>query len=206
MKSASVLSLLLAACVARDPYAGQTMQQQGSYQMTNDPMWAACQQQANEQMAVCNGLLSSGKNTSSAWELRGSYERIAQTCPAHAHDGLVGQFEECVVKLETFELKDDPEAPARRQAAKARVDATKQDAAFKGLISQWVDALDGKNITCRNRDLDDSHRRECERWHGEMAKVEDKLAQFLVAHGYDRRDFRALGLWPADPDWRTSPN
>jgi hypothetical protein len=67
-------------------------------------------------------------------------------------------------------------------------------------------ALDGKNITCRNRDVSDSDARECERWHAEMGKVEDRLSAYLVKQGYDKRDFRPLGLWPQDPDWRTSPN
>jgi hypothetical protein len=191
--------------MARDPYAGQPSQP-GGYQSTDDPKWSACQQQANPQLAICNAVLATGKNTSSAWELRGSYDQLAQTCPTHAHEGLVGQLEGCVAKLEAIELQDDPQAPSRRAAAKQQADATRQDPEFRALIDQWTQALDGKNITCRNRQVDESHRRECERWHGEMKKVEDQLEQYLVAHGYDRRDIRALGLWPHDRNWRTSPN
>ena len=167
--------------------------------MTNDQTWGACQQQANEQLATCNALLSTGKNTNSGWELRGSYDRISQTCPSHAHDGLLGQLEQCVGKLEAFELKDDPQAPSRRADAKPRVATTTQDPVFKKMIDEWLQALDGKNITCRHRDVSDSDARECERWHGEMTKVEDRISTFLVAQGYDKRDFRPLGLWPQDP-------
>lgn len=156
-------------------------------------------------LAVCNGILGTGKNTNSAWELRGSYTSIAETCPAHAHDGIVGQLEQCVVKLEAFELEDDPNAPSRREAAKPKVAATKDEPKFKEMIRDWLAALDGKNITCRNRRVSDSDERECQRWYGEMAKVEDQLAAFLTAQGYDRRDLRPLGLWPQDPNWRTSP-
>ena len=77
---------------------------------------------------------------------------------------------------------------------------------FQAIIDDWTRALDGKNITCRNRDVSDSDARECERWHTEMSKVEDRLAAYLVKQGYDKRDFRPLGLWPSDPDWRTSAN
>jgi len=210
MKLSVAASVLLFACIPSsrppDPYAGQPQATNGGYQMTNDQMWGACQQQANEQLATCNALLSTGKNTNSGWELRGSYDRISQTCPAHAHDGLLGQLEQCVGKLEAFELKDDPQAPSRRADAKPRVATTKQDPVFKKMIDEWLQALDGKNITCRHRDVSDSDARECERWHGEMTKVEDRIAAFLVAQGYDKRDLRPLGLWSQDPDWRTSPN
>jgi hypothetical protein len=205
----SVACLMLFACMPTrppDPYAGQPAASNGGYQATNDQMWGACQQQANEQLAVCNGVRSTGKNTNSAWEIRGAYDRISQTCPTHAHDGLLGQLEQCTVGLESFELAADPQAPTRRRDAKPRVEVTKQDATFKKLIDDWMQALDGKNITCRNREASDSDARECERWHGEMTKVEDKLAAFLVTQGYDKRDLRPLGLWPQDPDWRISPN
>ena len=199
--------LVLAACTPRDPYAGtQTTPSSGGYQYTNDPAFGACQQQANEQLGVCNGLFSTGKDTSSAWQLRAQYDRIAQTCPAHAHDGIVGQLEGCVTKLEAFELQQDPDAPKRREAAKPRVADTRAQPDFKQLVDDWTRALDGKNITCRNRDVDDSHARECERWHGELQAAADKLMRYLEANGYDRRDVDALGLWPHDPDWRTSPN
>ena len=204
----SLACVLLFACMptpAPAPFPGPPPAT-GGYQQTNDQMWGACQQQANEQLAVCRGVLGTRKNTNSAWEVRGSYDRIAQTCPSHAHDGLLGQLEQCTVSLESLELKDDPQAPTRRHDAKPRVEATKQDATFKKLIDDWMQALDGKNITCRNRDASDSDARECERWHGEMTKVEDRLAAFLVAQGYDKRDLRPLGLWPRDPDWRISPN
>jgi hypothetical protein len=202
--------ILLAACFPepRDPYAGQTTA--GGYQWTNDQTWAACQQQANEQLAVCNSITQagqqSGHSTNSAWELRASYDRIAQTCPAHAHDGLLGQYEQCVVQLEASDLKADPAAPARRESAKPRVAVTKQDPTFQQLVNQWAEALDGKNIACRDKQLSDSHARACERGHAQMGKVEDRLEEFLIAKGYDKRDFRVLGLWPMDRDWRRSPN
>jgi hypothetical protein len=204
MIKALVACLVLVACTPKDPYMGRPMA--GGGQATDDPMWDACQQQANEVLATCNGMLTTHQNTNSGWELRGNYDRIAKTCPTHAHDGLLGNLEQCVTKTEAFELQDDPQAPARRHEASSRVAATREDAKFKELIAQWTEALDGKNITCRAREASESHARECERWHAEMEKVEDQLRAFLVAEGYDRRDLRPLGLWPSDPDWRTSAN
>jgi len=205
--------LFVAACAPRDPYAGypttpqaQSQPANGGYQYTNDPAFGACQQQANQELATCNGIAASGKNTSSAWQLRADYNRIAQTCPAHAHDGIVGQLEACVTKLESFELQQDPDAPKRRETAKARVADTRAQPEFKQLLDEWTRALDGKNISCRDRDVDDSHARDCERRHGELQAVEDRLAKYLEGQGYDRRDVDSLGLWPHDPDWRTSPN
>lgn len=208
MKYRWLAIVFVAACTPRDPYAGYPTQPQSSngYQATNDPAFGACQQQANQELATCNGLAASGKNTSSAWQLRADYDHIAKTCPAHAHDGIVGQLEACVGKLEAFELQQDPDAPKRREAAKPRVADTRTQADFKQLLEDWTKALDGKNITCRNREVDDSHARECERWHGELQAVEDRLIKYLEAQGYDRRDVDSLGLWPHDPDWRTSPN
>ena len=203
----SVLAVVLAACLPQPAPAPQQPQQaQGGYQMTNDMTWGACQQNANTYLSVCNSILGTNKNTNSAWELRGNYDAIVSGCPTHAHDGLVGQLEQCVVKLEAFELKDDPSSATRRANAKPKVASTKEEPKFKELIRDWMQALDGKNITCRHRDVSDSDARECERWHGEMTKVEEQLAAFLVARGYDRRDLRPLGLWPQDPDWRISPN
>jgi hypothetical protein len=204
----SLACVLLFACMPTTtpaPFPGPPPAT-GGYQATNDQMWNACQQQANEELSVCTGVLGTGKNTNSAWEVRGRYDRIAQACPSHAHEGLLGQLAQCTASLEARELQDDPQAPTRRSDAKPRVATTMQDATFKKLVDDWMQALDGKNITCRNREASDSDARECERWHGEMTKVEDRLAAFLVAQGYDKRDLRPLGLWPQDPDWRTSPN
>jgi len=195
----------LVGCVARDPYAGRSPTT-GGYQATDDPMWQACQQQANEVLATCNGVLNAQKNTNSGWDLRLQVDRISQTCPTHAHEGILGNLQQCVTKVEAIELQDDPQAPARRRDASSRVAATKQEATFKELLAHWTEALDGKNITCRQRETSESDARECERWHGQMEKVEDQLQAFLVGEGYDRRDLRPLGLWPSDPDWRTSSN
>ena len=39
-----------------------------------------------------------------------------------------------------------------------------------------------------------------------MRAVEASLADYLVNEGYDKRDFKILGLWPQDRNWRVSPN
>ena len=127
---------------------------------------------------ICTQILATQKNTNSGWELRGSYDSLAKGgCPQSAE---LAQFNQCVSQLEAFELKDDPAAPQRRAAAKDRAAATRQQPDFKAIIDDWTRALDGKNITCRNRDVSDSDARECERWHGEMTKLEDRLAAYLV--------------------------
>jgi hypothetical protein len=164
------LVFLVAACAPRDPYAGQPAYPQSAAQQHDSMMAAGCAQNEHQMTMICTQILATGKNTNSAWELRGSYDSLAKGgCPQSPE---LAQLNQCVSQLEAFELKDDP----------------------------------GKNITCRNRDVSDSDARECERWHTEMAKVEDRLTAYLVKQGYDRRDFRPLGLWPQDPDWRTSAN
>jgi hypothetical protein len=39
-----------------------------------------------------------------------------------------------------------------------------------------------------------------------VAACAPRLTAYVVKQGYDKRDFRPLGLWPQDPDWRTSAN
>ena len=196
--------LLLAACAPRDPYAGQPAYPQAPAQQQSSMLAAGCAQQEHQTTMICTSILNTGKNTNSGWELRGSYDSLAKGgCPPSPE---LAQLDQCVSQLEAFELEDDPGAPTRRAAAKDRAVATRQQPDFKAIIDDWMRALDGKNITCRNRDVSDSDARECERWHGEMTKVEDRLSTYLVKQGYDKRDFRPLGLWPQDPDWRTSPN
>jgi hypothetical protein len=196
--------LLLAACAPRDPYAGQPAYPQSPAQQQSSMLAAGCAQQEHQTTMICTSILNTGKNTNSGWELRGSYDSLAKGgCPPSPE---LAQLDQCVSQLEAFELEDDPGAPTRRAAAKDRAVATRQQPDFKAIIDDWMRALDGKNITCRNRDVSDSDARECERWHGEMTKVEDRLSAYLVKQGYDKRDFRPLGLWPQDPDWRTSPN
>jgi len=198
------LCLLVAACAPRDPYAGQPAYPQSPAQQQSSMLAAGCAQQERQTTMICTSILNTGKNTNSGWELRGSYDSLAKGgCPQSPE---LAQLNQCVSQLEAFELEDDPGAPTRRAAAKDRAVATRQQPDFKAIIDDWMRALDGKNITCRNRDVSDSDARECERWHGEMTKVEDRLSAYLVKQGYDKRDFRPLGLWPQDPDWRTSPN
>ena len=198
------LVFLVAACAPRDPYAGQPQYAASPAQQQQSMMAAGCAQQEHQMTMICTQILATQKNTNSGWELRGSYDSLAKGgCPQSAE---LAQFNQCVSQLEAFELKDDPGAPARRAAAKDRAAATRQQPDFKAIIDDWTRALDGKNITCRNRDVSDSDARECERWHGEMTKVEDRLAAYLVKQGYDKRDFRPVVLWPSDPDWLTSAN
>jgi hypothetical protein len=196
--------IFLVACTARDPYGAQPQYAQPPAQQQDSMMAAGCAQNEHEMTMICTQILATQKNTNSGWELRGSYDSLAKGgCPRSPE---LAQFDQCVRQLEAFELKDDPDAPQRRAAAKDRAAATRQQPDFKAIIDEWMSALDGKNITCRNRDVSDSDARECERWHAQMTKVEDRLSAYLVTQGYDRRDFRPLGLWPQDPDWRTSPN
>jgi hypothetical protein len=196
--------IFLVACTARDPYGAQPQYAQPPAQQQDSMMAAGCAQNEHEMTMICTQILATQKNTNSGWELRGSYDSLAKGgCPRSPE---LAQFDQCVRQLEAFELKDDPDAPQRRAAAKDRAAATRQQPDFKAIIDEWMSALDGKNITCRNRDVSDSDARECERWHAHMTQVEDRLSAYLVTQGYDRRDFRPLGLWPQDPDWRTSPN
>ena len=198
------LVFLVAACAPRDPYAGQPAYPQSAAQQHDSMMAAGCAQQEHQMTMICTQILATQKNTNSGWELRASYDSLAKGgCPQSPE---LAQYDQCVRQLEAFELKDDPDAPQRRAAAKDRAAATRQQPDFQAIIDDWTRALDGKNITCRSRDVSDSDARECERWHTEMTKVEDRLTAYLVKQGYDRRDFRPLGLWPQDPDWRTSAN
>jgi hypothetical protein len=197
------LCLLVAACIPSAPYAGQP-QYAAQQQSPTDMKAAGCAQQEQQQTMICTSILNTGKYTNSGWEMRGSYESLVKGgCPQSPQ---LAQENQCVSQLEAFELKTDPDAPTRRAAAKDRAVSTRQQPDFKAIIDDWTRALDGKNITCRNRDASDSDARECERWHGQIDKVEDRLTAYLVKQGYDKRDFRPLGLWPQDPDWRTSAN
>jgi hypothetical protein len=195
--------LLCAACII--PQSPPQPSHLGNYEVTNDPAWSSCQQQANPQLSICQAVGRVGE-TNDAWQLRAIYDALAKQCPTHAHDGILGQLGTCVADLEAADLRIDPEAPARRDAARPRVDDTRAKPSFKALITKWTAALDNKNLACRTKNLSDSDRRACARSHAEMAHVENDLSHFLVAQGYDHRDFRVLGLWPVDPNWRISPD
>jgi hypothetical protein len=169
-------------------------------------MVAECRADAKPRLESCTDIAGRNKNTNSAWRLRASYDHIASECPDHAHDDIVGRLEQCVLKVEANELADDPQAPQRRAEAKSRVAATKHEPHFMKLWQDWSRALDGKNISCRNRDASDSDAHECDRWHDEMHKAEDQLRAYLVAAGYDARDVDVLGLWPHDAAYLTNSN
>ncbi len=170
-----------------------------------DQQSAGCETMAANEAVVCEAVLPQAR-AAQAFEMRRQWETHASGCPAYAHQGSMGRLEQCVLRMEAKAAAEDPAGEQRRSEAKARAAATREAPAFKAIIASWFQALDRKNITCRDKRLSESNRRECERAHGDMRAVEDQLSDYLVAEGYDKRDFQILGLWPHDREWRISPN
>jgi hypothetical protein len=159
-------------------------------------MRAGCE--ANVQQLVgtyCGNRMPDPLPTGVAESVRRGLES-QRSCPAE----VLTPLEQCVADLEARALKADPEAKQRRAAAAPKAEETKKDPQFKAMIDEWLRVFDGMKITCRNRDVSDSHARECERWQKDLDGVEEKLAKFLDARGFDRRDVSELGLWPSDPN------
>jgi hypothetical protein len=170
-----------------------------------DRQAAGCETMAATEAMLCERVLQAA-SAAAAFQLRRQYDTHASGCPGYAHQGSMARLESCVQRMEAMAAAADPAGAQRRAEAGPRAPATRQAPAFKTIIANWFEALDHKNIACRDRTLSDSHRRECERMHGEMRAVEDTLTAYLVGEGYDRRDFEILGLWPHDRAERISPN
>lgn len=134
----------------------------------------------------------------SGWaeSVRRGYESQRASCPAE----VLAPLEKCVHELEAIASAQDPDAKQRREAARPKAQATKQDARFKKLIDSWLATFDQLKIICRHESATASHARECERAKTDLDGIEVELRTFLKTQGFDMRDVGELGLWPSDPD------
>jgi len=159
-------------------------------------MTAGCEQ--NVHTAVVTYCGNHPTPLPSGWseQARRSYQSQKQGgCPA----ATLPPLEQCVADLEAIAQQQDPDAKQRREAAAPKAASTKQDAAFKKLIDNWLAVFDQMKIICRNSTVSDSHYRECERSKTDLSTIEDELRAFLKKQGFDMRDVGELGLWPSDP-------
>ena len=149
---------------------------------SDDPTtWARCEQFRDAQLAACTGVLDARTYVNRGWALRADYDQVAGSCPVHAEHGAFAELGRCVDEIEERERMFDPQAKTRREAAREKIIWTRRSEEFQQFVREW------------NRGGE--HR----------AEIEHRLAIFLIARGFDMRDFSALGLWPDSPSWNERP-